>query len=363
MELYKKINLIFITIFVIGFVLIFSFIKTPVKSQNLYAQTLTSNDDTSLISNSLAGEFDISLISRNGNNIILSNPVTYYDGQAYRSYWSNTKSFSISYIVDENNLPPSNSTDPDEPSTYDFSLTVRYLKGYLSANNFDTLETQRFENIYKINEDDYTAFANLDFVLNIDEGLGNDVNWGIYQFIVDINGAEATSLYYAIEPTTVIADQPIIDYSIPSSASGSLNDLFSFYIVNEETFKYVDTRNLTWYVWGQSNEGIKYALTSEDLEDETFVSLACTQALYTSYPRNGATFELEINELYGDWHVWCVYNYDNSPAPLLSETVTVSTTAPFDYFNVVYIIVGIAGFALIVTIVVAIIRNKKEKVW
>ena len=376
MQKTKKIHLLMVTVLLVVLTFVFCYTSfgtnpSPTKQTFLADETSTqSNSDT------LAGEFDISIISRSGQNIILSNPVSYENGQAYRTYWSNAQSFSISFSVgygEGEDSENSNKKLPEanpETGMYELSLTVRYLKGYLSANRFETLETKTFENI-PIGEvattDDYSSYENLDFVLNIDESLGEDVNWGIYLFIVDINGYQATSLYYAIEPTQVVAEEPEIAYYIPSSAIGSLGNLYSFYLVNADSYKYVDERNLKWYVWGQSVDGVRYALLSEDLTDETFVSLSCTQSLYETHDRNGTNFEIEFNNddglIYGEWHVWCEYDYSSSPSAIESNTVLLEIEAPFDYINVVYIIAGIAGLALIITIIVSIVKSKKEKVW
>lgn len=371
MQKTKKIHLIFVSLLAIILTIVFCYVTfganfLPSKQTFLNKETLNETDTPSTLADSLNGSFDIRLNYRNGQSISPSNPVSFYDSQAYRAYWSNVQSFSISYVVSEE--PPSNSADPDVPSTYDFTLTVRYLKGYLSANVFDTSDTRTFENVYSVTMADYNDFASLNYVLNIDEELEQDINWGIYQFIIDINGAEATSLYYAIEPTQVIANQPSVAYTIPSSATGSLGNHYQFYLTNYEDFQFIDERNLTWYVWGQSVDGVRYALTTDDLTNETFINLSCTNALYQSYERNGTTFDIEFSasngeEIYGQWHVWCVYSYEGSPTPLSSNTVLVEIDEPFDYINVVYIIAGIAGFSLIVTIIICVIKNKRERVW
>ncbi len=372
----KKIYLSFVILITLMLLVVFSVSFSPALSpsrQTMLAEEspATQEDQPSPTAenDTLAGKFDIKITSRSGQNIILSNPVSYDDGQAYRTYWSQAQTFSISFNVDPDSPPPSNSPDPTTPSTYDLTLNVNYLKGYLDNNQFVVGGvTQYFEDVYTINVDNYEDFSDLNYQINIDEGLAEDVNWGIYQFVIDINGAQATSLYYAIEPTTIIAQEPVITYTIPSSATGSLGNLYRFTLENIDTYRYVDERNLTWYVWGQSIDGIRYALTSEDLVDDTFVALSCTQPLVQSgYDRNGTTFEIEFNNddglIYGEWHVWCEYNYPTALEPLESNHQTINIEAPFDYINVVYIIAGVAGLALIITIVIAVVKNKKEKVW
>ena len=328
-------------------------------------QTLNNEQSSTMpLTDTLFGDFDISIISRSGSNIILSDPQPYEDSQAYSTYWANAQSFSISFIADSDNPPPLNDQDPEHPNTYVFSLRVYYSQTYLEANNFENVQYVEYDNI-SISAD-YNTFATLEYQINIDSIFGEDAGWGIYRFVVDINSAEATSFYYAILPTTVVGEQPIITYDTHTSASGSLQSLYNFSLVNNDAFRYIDRRNLTWYVYGLTDDGVAYALTLEDLEDEYFQDLNCTQALWPSYSgqeRTGLTFDLEINDLYGEWQVWCVYDYSDTVASVQSNIVDLDINAPFDYINVLYIILGICGFALLVTIGIIIYKIKKEKIW
>lgn len=333
---------------------------------SLSKETMLADDSQLPRANTLAGEFDISIIPRNSSNITLQGPYDYVDSQAYRVNWADAQSFSISFVCDDSNPPPLNALDPENPNTYVFSIRVYYSKSYFEANNFE--DVQYFEDIYTFTSSDYHDFATIDYQLNIDNFLGSDVNWGIYRFVVDINSAESVSLYYAIEPTRVVAELPQISYDTPSSATGSLQNLYSFYLLNESAFRFVDKRNLTWYVYGQTIDGRKYALTYADLGNEYFRELNCTETLWDSYEggeRNGTTFDLEINDLYGTWQVWCVYDYNgtSSSMPDQNNIIELRINAPFDYINVLYIILGICGFFLILTIIIIIVKIKKEKVW
>ncbi len=369
----KKHGVIFISLLLLLSIFLTFFINLLYSENNKdfnYNKNSFATSYTGLLAqNTLAGNFNVKITSRDNQDINLDTTTPYYDGQAYSIEWSNAEQFTISFNVDENNPPPLNPNNPDNNETYVLSLSVRFLKGYLENNIFEVNETITLENVYVTQETtNYNNFSNLNFSFDIDDGLngifgGNSVNisgWGIYQFVVDINGADAYSNYYAITPTSEIANAPEISYNTISSPN-SLHDSFQFYLENFDEYEFIDSTCLTWYVKGESEDGTIYALCAEDLEKESFSD--CADYLYDSYERTGQTFLFNDDEISGTWQVWCVYKANNSNTSLTSDSIEVKTGFYFNYFIIVYIIIALAVLAIILVIVFAKLKNKKEKVW
>lgn len=351
------------------------------------AKADTQNDPSELAleSDTLQGELNVSILSRNDQNIILDSPVDYNDSQVYTVPWKDAKQFTISFTPSQNNPPPL-SPDTENPNSYQMHISINYLKGYAfkdgEETDFITSETIPLGVVYTSpTVSDYNEIALHYFSFNIDDTFSTDgngdgdyfdkedtsINWGIYQFVVDINGAEQHSLYYFIEPTSVITDVPNIDYTISTTAMESLTNSFEFYLVNDNAYRYIDENLLVWYAYGTTIDGARYALTASDLEDEDFAQYECTASLYSSYYRTGREFVFEVpkvndEDLIGDWHVWCVYNPGSATA-LSSNEITVSTEKPFNYFNIIYIVIALCVLAVIVIILIGVYKKKKEKVW
>lgn len=361
----KILPILFLTILLaIIFVFSFSFAGNTIASQN---KNLFTDQPSTLAENTLSGQFDILAISRDGENIVLGSPTSYYDSQAYAVDWADIERFSISFITDEDDPPPLNAQNPENPQTYNLTLTIRYLKTYLDYNNFSGNEIYTYVYVHPLTSD-HQSFASLNYSVVVDNFNAGNAGWGIYQFIVDINGAQATSLYYAVEPTRVVNDPPEIAYEeVPSD--NSLHSTYEFYLVNEDDYRYVDPSCLVWYVKGESLDGTLYALLADDLnpDGEKYEEFAdCARSLYTRYDRTGAQFTFNDNEISGDWQVWCEYKYHSASeeiTPSSSERVEVSTGASFNYLTVVYIVVGIAVASIIIVIVICVIKNKRERVW
>lgn len=351
-------------VFLLCFTFIFIF-----SGQSLQTSTRRLNADSQeRAETTLFGTFDIRATSRNSENIALENPVSYSGGNAYRVKWSEIQSFSISFKpsvdVGEENLP---ATDAENP-IYSLSISVNYLQGYISSNNFDIIDTITIENVDSTDSPDLAALSNFTFTFDVDDGVSGDFGgntvtangWGIYQFHVRINDREAFSDFYAVEPAYSIAAAPEIDYNVVSS-DNSMHDSFEFYLVNFDDYQYIDTASLVWYVKGKSADGTIFALCSADLALDKFSE--CSAAIYTSYDRTGQTFFFNDNEHSGEWQVWCEYRYNNATYSTVSNIETVKTGSSFDYFMIVYIVIGLAVLAAIVVIVTSVIKNKKEKVW
>ncbi len=359
----KKMNFIYIALAMI-FLLCLA-LSLAFSNQSLQTSTRSLNDDAQeLAESTLSGSFDIRVISRENQNIALENSASYSGGTAYRVDWSDAQEIVVSFAADAENPP---TTDPENP-VYTLSVSVNYLQGYISSNNFDVDDRISLENIDGAGSSDLTALSSFSYTLNLDEGItgtyaGNEVTisgWGIYQFVIDINGQEAYSNYYAIEPSFSIAAAPEIAYNVVSS-DNSMHDSFQFYLENFDDYAYIDEACLVWYVRGEGDDGTTYALCSSDLALANFSE--CSTSLYDSYERTGQTFLFNDNEISGKWEVWCEYRFNNATYSVSSNVETVETGDSFDYFIIIYIVIALAVLALIVVIVTSVVKNKKEKVW
>ena len=377
----KNYFLYFLTIAILTLLIVLAFPFTTCfnyKASTFFDNTTFAYGDT------LNGQINVSLLSREGTDIPLTEPESYNDSQVYTILWEEASEFTISFTTDPSNPPPLNTADPDNPYTYQIKLSVRYLKGYTfddqgNETDFDTAgDTVTFSEAFiSPIVSDYTNLSKYLFTFDIDKHFSVDgngdgdyfdeedvaINWGIYQFVVDINGAVQHSEFYFIKPNTNNTVVPIVDYIVTTSAMESLTNSFEFYLVNDSSFNYIDENQLVWYAYGVTTDGMRYALSQSDLEDEDFAQYECNAYLYQTPFRIGREFVFEVpNNLTGEWYVWCVYGPDSINA-LQSQPQTVSTEKPFDYTNVIYIILGGCGLALIVVILVGVYKKKKEKVW
>ncbi len=361
MQKTKKINFILIALAMICLLCLgfsFNFNMKAQTSENCFDDENTQQE---LSVSTLAGNFNIRAISRDNENIALDSE-PYSGGTAYKVDWSELQSFSISFELDldAGELP---ATDPENP-VYTLSLSVNYLQGYISSGNFAVGDRISLENVDGTESPDLATLSEFTYTMDIDEGVSDDnasaSGWGIYQFVIDINGLEAYSDYYAVEPTYSIAAAPEIDYDVVSS-DNSMHDSFQFYLVNFDDYEYIDPNCLTWYVKGTTEDGTTYALCTSDLALANFFD--CTAALYDTYDRTGQTFFFNDAEHTGEWQVWCEYRYNNSTYSRPSNTEIVETGSSFDYFMVVYIVIALGVLAVIIIIVTSVVKNKKEKVW
>lgn len=362
---------VFYILFIVLFASIFIFLSFGVSEKdfgkNANANNFSVGDD---VVSTLGGGINVDIYSRDNEKIILENPIDYYDGSAYVQKWSDAEKFVISYIPDEENPPPfrpASDTTPDI-AIYTMNITVEFVPAYLDANDFYVEETVTLQNIETQVSYDYTTFDSYELdidngISGLDNGVQKEIKeWGIYKFTIDINDAEISSFYYCIEPTMAIVNTPKIEYrTIPSD--NSLHDSFEFYLENYEEYRYIDKSRLVWYVMGEGTDGIKYALVDDDLSREDFSE--CSEGLYSAldYARTGLTFIFNDNEVSGDWTVWCEYTAHGESEASGSNRVAVSTGSAFDYMIVIYIVAGVAAFAILVVVTIAIIRSKKDKVW
>ena len=304
------------------------------------------------------GAFNISIVSRNGNNISLGSSSPFYNGQAFSARWADANNFSIIY------------TDSSQSSagSYNISITVNYLQAYLSNNSFSGRIS--LENAFSATVNPSSQTEPIEFVIDLDDGISGVFEnrnvairgWGIYQFVLNVNGIARSSSYYFIEPLSTLNSLPeVVHEKIPPRGS-EMHSQFSFSLENYDEYQYIDEACLTWYVKGQASNGTMYALCSSDLSLDNFSD--CTVALYNdNYQRTGLNFVFNDKELGGEWQVWCVYRPVNSSFSLTSNIDNIVTGPTFNYLTIIYIVLGIAVVAIAVIITLSIIRIKKEKVW
>lgn len=310
----------------------------------------------------LGGTFSIQ--AKKGTTLVgYENEGIYSNGTIYTYKWKNIDKLVISFKHDNSNPPPNNEQNQQ---VYSLSVSLEYLQGYTdSVFNPTTIENAfgPYNNLTLSQLDKNIEFDVNIGITNIPSGSTTPVTisgWGIYRFKININGAEKYSDYYFIEPDYEIANKPIIDKTVINS-DNSLHDSFNFYITNSEDYKYIDTSTITWYVKGESDDGVLYALTKEDLENPNFIN--CTKSIYKNITRTGASFLFNDNEIAGEWEVWCEYRYHDSDTIVKSESIKVKTGNDSDASYVIWIVIALSVVSIIVVIVVGIVRSKKEKVW
>lgn len=339
----------------------------------------SSNAEERASSGTLGNSVNVELVNRENQTIELSSQIEYSGGLGYVSQWSESKEFRINYVVDEDNLPTGipDSSDP-EIMTYTMTISIEFLQGYSdSEGGFDIDAKVLFEDVIlegderSITTDNYNDLQDFTYVFNIDSGLtettGNVTKtasgWGIYRFTIDINGFNSTSDFFIVEPSEALSQPQIQATAIPSD--NSMHDSYLFTLVNAEEYKYIDQSCLVWYIDGEGIDGTKYCL----LNDEYDTALGIYDETYTPlwperYNRTGTEFTFNDNEKAGTYQVWCRYQYHNSTTATSSDRrITVTTGNPTDYTYIIYIVVGIALLSVIVTIIIAVMKKRREKVW
>ena len=325
----------------------------------------------------LGGNIIIRAIN-NGNVIEEDRQESFEDGIVHIYKWRDLGktgwTINLKYQHDEDNLPPPYNPEDGASTTeeYTFSVTVEYLKGYLDGDvGFNSDATHTVEKVG--GERKHLKRAQLDNVdkifdfckgitaTNTKNQVVNIKDWGIYRFKLIINGAEQYSDYYFIEPDNDVADAPVIKAKVTNSEN-SMHDSYILSLENQDAFQFVDGKNITWYVMGESKDGTLYALTNQDLADPRFAE--CTASLYTNIDRTGHEFLFNDNEIAGKWNIWCEYKNTATGVTVESENnLNVETGKDFNVITVLWIAGGLTVLISGVVVVLAIVRSKKDKVW
>lgn len=293
---------------------------------------------------------------------------SYEEGLALVSPWQTTKSFVIRYVRDEEHLPTGLPTETEGVVNYTMTLTIEFKQVYLD-NNFEGGNKITLSNVINETRNSLDELEQISFTLDIDEGLSiNDMTiggWGIYRFTLSVNGLDSVSDYYFIEPTMTLNQELLQISHTQFIAPNAMHYSYDFTLSNLDNFKYYDTSCFKWYVLGEANDGTRYAYISDDLQREDFAE--CTAVLYPSlsdWNRQGLQFHFNDNSISGSWKVWVEFQaHNSSDAPIQSEKITVETGSPFTNLTIVYIFVAIAVVSIIVSIGIAIYKNKRERVW
>mgnify|MGYP005773611417 CR=1 FL=1 len=290
--------------------------------------------------------------------------------------WKELESFTISF--DPSLL--ANETEPplSADGTYTINYTINYYTGYSNSNpNNDDMTI--FSNIYSATSDDYNTLPSYTF--NVDDFLTTTIStlengkavqteistqgWGVYQFEIDINGAQALSNYYYVEPDH-LENGAVIEISYTTaSATSSLHNAYLF-SVNEAdtTYKYVNKNCFVWYVYGRDYSDNMYVLTQSDTTKEEFIEYGKWLYKDNAVPsRTGSTFYFDDNGHSGNWNVYVVYEDSYNGVEISSDEHQVMTGEIIQPSTVIWIIVGVAIFVLAIVIVVIVVTVKKEKVW
>lgn len=322
--------------------------------------TMSSADTTSL-----GGTFTIT--AKNNNSVIIDKESsTTYNGGTIDIYkWNKARTLAIAYEHDDDNLPPIIINEYGD-EVYNINVSLQYLKGYLDSNFENHVE---IDNVFAEKKNVLLEDIDQSFSYNIDEGVRlassqtNINGWGIYRFKISINGAEKFSNYIFVEPDYEVTTAPSIKYDVVHSPN-SMHDSFEFSISDpNNNYRYVDTNYLVWYVTGESTDGLKYVLTSQDLASERFENY--DRYLYENISRTGTKFLFNDNEVAGKWNVWCEFtNRGESTSVLPSTTIAeVQTSQNVGVAWVAWVVIGGCVAAIGVVTLLAFLRSKKEKVW
>ena len=348
---------------VIFFALIFSFGMSSIA--------FTKNGGTAAAQEGgQAGNVNVSLVSRAGLSLDVGSGVQFGEyGLAYKANWSDVSQMIVSFAPDPYN-PPDEMFIEDK-AVYEIFISVRYKQSYLDQTYDDAVVISNI-NLGKDAPDNHLnsldELADYYYLFNIDTGVTGDVNgspmnikeWGIYQFEVTVNGQSTASAYYAIEPTGVVLSAPRIEYVESTNTS---YPLYRFSIINADDYKYIDKSTLVWFVKGKTKSDT-YSLLESDAENYADEFGSCNNYLFKSYGRTGTSFLFDNKNIGAEWEIWCEYKYHNSAnPPLTSERKQIKTDPIFDYFNIIYIFIGVAAAVIIAVTLTSYFHRKKDRVW
>lgn len=302
----------------------------------------------------------------NGSEVEESSSST-YNGQPIHIYkWKNIKTLCVQYEFDEEHLPPLNEL---EQEAYNVTFSIQFVKGYLNSSFANPITFNKIFNSY-INVDQETAST--EQVFDVNQGItkipsGDTLpytisQWGIYRFKITINEAERYSDFIFVEPD-YITKAPIIDKEVIDSHSSRHNS-YRFFLLNSEAYEFVDEESIVWYVKGESKDGIRYALTKNDLSKDGFADISNYLYEDNEIDRTGKTFVFNDKENSGTWTVWCEFKNQSTNQVLKSENAEIIQTA--DAYNLAAIIWILVIFAIAFFtggILISVLKNKKEKVW
>ena len=173
------------------------------------------------------------------------------------------------------------------------------------------------------------------------------LGFGVYQFSLEysIDGTfyEKNSDIVEVLPTP-ITEIPEISYMVVPNTQAQLNG-FSFKIENL-SYKFCDERQIEWFASTTVNN-LPWTL------DE----------YYHSLQRTGTEF-LFMPDFQNQFTVWCVVSPDGAGPIYTSESLAVSTIRNNGDHTMFWVIIASSiGTIFIVSIIFALIKSKREKIW
>lgn len=341
-----------------------------------------SNSTTSFALTSQTNEnFYIDVIGRNGNTLTAQS-TTYNGGTAFVFQWEETSKF-IFNINASASIPPA--VYENSQPVYKLTISIEYLKGYKNNSTFYQANTIYKESEYSKTvrgEGSYSQFVNYSPEFDIDAGTSGQYldntsaqinEWGIYRFKLLINSQQTYSDYFIIEPTREILENgkavsPIIKSTPRPPTEESFHATYFLELTNNETFKYIDTQKLIWYVYGVAEDGRTYIFSYQDVNKEEFAD-KFTNTLWSENEgvpvRTGRTFYFDDRGISGTWQVWCEYQYEGAYDDQIvkSNVIELKTGNSIHNLTVLWIALSIAVVSFGVTLGICIYKVKREKVY
>lgn len=358
--------------YIIAFLVMFLYIFSGINFSSVKTHTFAQDSQTYIQSAQTNDNFYLNAYDRNGNMLTAENETTFDGGKkAYIFNWEDIEKFQIN-IDAAKKIPPKNYQSGEE--VYNLIIQVEFLQGYYNKASWTNLKTLQLYSETQSGENSFENFINTKPHFNIDNGIkGEDVvtklqasisGWGIYKFKMIINNYQETySDYFIVQPTQELFITPKISYKT-SPSQITLHSAYTFSLKNPDDFKYVDPSKITWYALGKAQNGNTYSLTFNDINSGKKDFENCTSGLYDVYTRTGKTFYFDDNGVTGTWKIWCEYSYDGSSANILKSNVqTIKTGQPFTSSTLIWIILGVCVLCAGITILICVIKIKKEKIY
>lgn len=316
-----------------------------------------------------------------------------FDGISYKTFaWENIRNIVVNFDASKASGITENTTGG---FLYTYKLEVQYLQArpttdghfVIGGNGNNVTEDEKAV----VTETGVNTLTNLELSYIVDAETDSTVTydthgWGIYRFILTINGIKLRSDFVFIKPIDPTLDEQILPkVHVEYTQSSIIND-YDFKIstgivddVDYSLYKYIDTSLIRWYVDGIASNGDKYTLVRSDIGTYDFPEDEYKKALYEAEGRNdrtGATFKFNSNGVSGTWKVYCEIYTEPATAENINalmeanpaqstkaDPAVINTGKPIKASYVIWIIVAAAVVLLAIIIVIIVKSVKKEKVW
>ena len=348
---YSKVLMTLLVLLLSAFLLISPSGITNAQSVEEYDFSETANEKFSV---------NVQAIDRDGSATNGSS-VFYNDMQGWLYNWQKIRLFRITYSQG------ATAPLPDDDGNYTYSISVQYLNAYISDDaDFDNASVQSkvlvadsvTNDLSTISYDFSVELTNFDALTGPNIDHENWLGWGIYRFVIDINGTgESYSDYFGLEPF-VLSQAPSIDYTVVPSEN-DLTNAYNFFLTGNENINYIDESTIKWYVRGEANDGTLYVLTQEDIG----LFEGYNTSMFDAIERYGKNFHFD-STVGGRWEVFCELTPRNPTLdPMRSNISEVTTGRSINPTSIVWFLVGGGVVLLGIIIFVIVYTKKKEKVW